>query len=126
MALSVFTQRLGESQGRVVAGSQHSFVLGDGQPGWRADVRVGDYVEVTQTADLTGAQWARVRLHLRAPTDVPAGVAWEAWLIVDHRRAAGVRAWPGRERSVELWANVSKLSGNHVVGVRLVLVARDR
>ena len=57
------------------------------------------------------------------PAGTPAGLAWEASLVVDGTALARMRAKPGRERLVtDLAANVSKLSGVHTVGVRLELV----
>ncbi len=57
------------------------------------------------------------------PASTPAGLAWEASIIVDGSKLATMRARPGRERLVtDLAANVSKLSGLHAIGVRLELV----
>jgi len=118
--LTAFTSRLGEGQGWLGPGV---FVLGDAEPGRVFEFDVGDYAEVTQPADLTAAALVMGRLSLRVPSNVPAGFAWEASLIVDGAKYASVQARPGRERLVtDLAANVSKLAGVHVVGVRLELV----
>jgi hypothetical protein len=54
---------------------------------------------------------------------MPAGLAWEASVVVDGMKYASLRSRPGRERTVtDLAANVSKLAGVHVIGVRLELV----
>ena len=69
--MDAFTARLGVSEGRVErAPGDVVFALGDLTPGWTADFAAGDYVEVAQTADLTGVAVVRVTGTLRAP---PAG-----------------------------------------------------
>jgi len=135
-ALTAFDCRLGVSQGRLprealASGSgppapgsgDFVFVLGDVEPGRRYDLDLGDHAEVVQAVDLTGADLVRALLHLRVPADVPAGLAWEASLIVDGVRQARARCRPGCTRTLtDLAANVSKLAGVHQVGVRLQLV----
>jgi hypothetical protein len=128
MALTAFTSRLGQGQGRLetpkAASGACAFVLGDVEPGRVFELVAGDHADVTQSADLTGVNLVRAYLRLRAPENVPAGLAWEAALIVDGVALARMRSKPGLERVVtDLAANVSKLSGVHVVGVRLQLVA---
>ena len=55
---------------------------------------------------------------------VPAGLAWEASVVVDGVKRSRMTCAPGRTRSItDLAANVSKLTGTHDVGVRLELVA---
>jgi hypothetical protein len=72
---------------------------------------------------LTGVALMRALVRLRVPASTPAGLTWEASLIVDGAKQARVRASPGRERLVtDLAANVSKLTGVHTIGVRLELV----
>lgn len=120
MELTAFTSRLGEGQGRLVPGV---FVLGDDEPGRFFELALGDHVEVTQSTDLTGVTLVRSAMVLRVPKRLPAGLAWEVSLIVDGAKYASLGARPGRERLVtDLAANVSKLTGVHVVGVRLELV----
>jgi hypothetical protein len=127
VALTAFTARLGTSQGRVRAegGAQDFvFVLGDQEQGRLAELAPGDYVEVTQSTDLTGVGFIRAQMRLRVPATVPSGFAWEAAIIVDGAKRAMVRGRPGGSREItDLGANVSKLSGPHTVGVRLELVA---
>ena len=120
-----FTARLGAGQGRLPDGAGgHAFVLGHAEPGWRADLEAGDFAEVRQDVDLTGAHLVRVRLRLRVPVDVPPGVAWRASLWVGGIRRASARGAPGRERFLgDLAANVGALRGTHLVAVRLELVA---
>lgn len=127
MALTALTRRLGRGQGRVrirdAAEGEYAFVLGDDEPGHLVNLAPGDHAEVTQTTDLTGAALLRVSLRLRVPARTPTGFGWEAALLVDGVKAARMRVLSGRERLVtDLAANVSKLSGMHVVSVRLELV----
>ncbi len=127
MALTAFTSRLGRGQGRLqtshATSGEYAFVLGEDEPGRLFELAPGDHTEVTQSTDLTGVKLVRALLRLRVPASTPAGFAWEASLVVDGTKLARMRARPGRERLVtDLAANVSKLSGTHVVGVRLELV----
>ena len=129
MDLDAFTSRLGLGHGRIrpaslPAGSgEYAFVLGEDEPGRFFELGLGDHTEVTQSTDLTGVKLVRALLRLRVPASTPAGLAWEASLVVDGTALARMRAKPGRERLVtDLAANVSKLSGVHTVGVRRELV----
>lgn len=127
MALTAFTSRLGRSQGRLsnpsASEGDYAFVLGDEEPGRFFELAPGDHAEVTQETDLTDVMLVRAILRLRVPASTPAGVAWEASIVVDGAKLARMRARPGRERLVtDLAANVSKVAGLHTVGVRLELV----
>ena len=127
MALTAFTSRLGRGQGRLATpkatGGDYAFVVGDDEAGRLFEVAPGDHAEVTQETDLTGVMLVRALLRLCVPASTPAGLAWEASIIVDGVKRATMRAKPGRERLVtDLAANVSKLAGLHTIGVRLELV----
>lgn len=127
MALTAFTSRLGHGQGRLATlkatSGDYVFVLGDDEPGRLFELAPGDHAEVTQDTDLTGVMLVRTFLRLRVPASTPAGLAWEASIVVNGTKFARMRAKPGRERLVtDLAANVSKLSGLHTIGVRLELV----
>ncbi len=126
--LTAFTSQLGRGQGRLqtakATSGDYAFVLGNDEPGHFFDLAPGDYAEVTQPTDLTNVRLVRALLRLRIPASTPLGLAWQASLVVDGAPLARIRARPGRERLVtDLAANVSKLSGMHLVGVRLALVA---
>jgi hypothetical protein len=123
MELDAFTERLGQDQGRVAAtGGAVNFALGDLEPGWRADLAVGDYVEVVQTLDITGVALVRVRGSLRVPRALDPALAWEVAVVADGAPAARIFGLAGRTRTLtDLAANVSKLTGAHEVGVRLTL-----
>ncbi len=127
MALTAFTSRLGRSQGRLATpkatGGEYAFVLGDDETGRLFELTPGDHAEVTQETDLTDVMFVRVLLRLRVPASTPSGLAWEASILVDGTKLARMRAKPGHERLVtDLAANTSKLSGLHILGVRLELV----
>ncbi|RKH04357.1 hypothetical protein [Corallococcus carmarthensis] len=131
MALTAFTSRLGLGQGRIrpqrgtPASGEYLLVLGDEEPGRRFELAPGDFAEVTQAVDVTGVDLFRAALRLRVPSGAPAGLAWEASLVVGGVKYARCLGRPGRERLVaDLAANVSKLSGVHTVGVRLELVSQ--
>jgi hypothetical protein len=120
MELTAFTSRLGEGQGRLGPGV---FVLGDDEPGRTFELVHGDHVEVTQVVDLTGVTLVRTSMKVRTPKRIPPGFAWEVSIAVDGAKHASVTLRAGSERSLDdLAANVSKLTGQHTVGVRLELV----
>jgi hypothetical protein len=120
MELTAFTSRLGEGQGRLGPGV---FVLGDDEPGRTFELVHGDHVEVTQVVDLTGVTLVRTSMKVRTPKRIPPGFAWEVSIAVDGVKHASVTLRAGSERSLDdLAANVSKLTGQHTVGVRLELV----
>ncbi len=120
MELTAFTSRLGEGQGRLGPGV---FVLGDDEPGRTFELTLGDHVEVTQVVDLTGVTLVRTSMKVRTPTRMPPGFAWEVSIVFDGVKYASVTLRAGSERTLDdLAANVSKLTGQHTVGVRLELV----
>lgn len=118
--MDAFTARLGVSEGRVVgADGTVVFVLGDLEPGRLHDLAPGDYVELAQTADLTGGLLVRVRGVLRAP----AAGSWRVSLRVGGTEVASLLGWPGRTRPVtDLAANVSGAAGPTEIAIRLTLV----
>lgn len=127
MALTAFTSRLGVGQGRVPAvqtsEGDHVFVLGERERGRFSGLAPGDRAEVTQSVDLTEVRFVRAALSLDVPESVPDGLAWEASIVVDGAKRAAARARRGRTRTLsDLAANVSKVTGVHLVGVRLELV----
>jgi len=116
MELTAFTSRLGEGQGRLGPGV---FILGDDEPGRTFDLTTGDHVELTQLVDLTGVTLVRAEMKLRVPADA----TWEVSITVDGVKYAALRARRGSERTLsDLAANVSKVSGMHMVGIRLELL----
>lgn len=123
MEFDAFTARLGIGQGRIDMDGQTVFVLGDVEPGWHRTLAVGDYAEVAQQVDLTDIEIVRASLTLHVRAGIPAGLAWEVSITVDGAKAGRVLGWPGRTRTItDLGANVSKLTGQHTVAVRLELV----
>ena len=129
MTLTAFTTNLGASQGRVATPKatvgDFAFVLGDAEPGRVFELVPGDHAQVTQLVDVTAMHFVRASLRLRIPASMPAGLAWEASILVDGSKVAAARSKPGRERLItDLAGNVSKLVGTHMLGVRLALVVQ--
>ena len=128
MELNAFTSRLGIGQGRIkpnnaapVSGD-YVYLLGDDQPGRFFQLESGDYSEVVQDVDLTDKKIIRVNLQLRVPEGLISGYAWEAALTVDGLPVAKATCKSGRQRTIaDLAANVSKITGVHQFGVRLIL-----
>ena len=123
MELDAFTSRLGVGQGRIhplnapVPSGDYVFALGEDQPGRLFELEPDDHAEVTQQTDLTDVDLIRV------PKTLPVGLAWEVSILVDAAKVAAATCKPGCTRVLtDLAANVSKLMGLHVVGVRLELV----
>ena len=91
MVLDAFQSRLGDGQGRLrphwaePTDGDFVFVLGEDEPGRFFELAPGDHCEVTQDTDLTGVDLLRIMLRLRVPTGLPAGLAWEASILVRWR-----------------------------------------
>jgi len=118
--LDAFSCLLGTAQGRTAPGA---FVLGSAEPGYVFELAAGDYAELVQDMDVTGVDLVRARMRLRVPEGLHAGLAWEASLVVDGQKRARATTRPGWTRGLtDLAANVSKLAGDHAVGIRLELV----
>ena len=129
MELTAFESRLGLGQGRIAPAhatppsGDYVFVLGDDEAGRLFELAPGDRAEVLQQTDLSGVDLIRAHLRLRVPASLPAGLVWEASIVVDGTKHATATCSPGRERVLtDLAANVSKMTGLHEVGVRLELV----
>lgn len=120
--MTVFDDRLGENNGRVAVGDGYAFVLGSHWDGATGRLTVGDRVQVTQTVDVTDDIVLRAELTMRTPV-MPAGLAWQASLILDDVVQVATLGWPGRTRQIkDLAIPVSHLVGPRVFGVRLALV----
>lgn len=132
MALNAFTRELGSKQGRIIpagwtapAGS-YVFVLGFDGASHFEELNIGDFAEVSQTAEFgAGARVVRVRTRFRPPASMPAGAAWKFSIKVDATELYSRVIAPGRtlDRS-DIGVNVSKVGGgNHALTFRLELVA---
>lgn len=121
MTLDAFRAHLGVEQGRVARGDGHVLVLGSRTPGRVHALTVGDFAELTQRADLTGADLVRVTATCVVSTTT---ASWTLTLRVDGVVYARRVLPPGRRVEVrDLAANVAGLSGEHEVAVRLELEA---
>jgi len=129
MELDAFSARLGSSQGRIApvnaspGSGDFVFVLGDDESGRFAELAQGDRAEVSQTVDLTGQTLVRAHLQLNAPKSLDPGLVWEASILIDGAKKAKFTCASGRKRiATDMAANVSKLTGTHLVSIRLELV----
>lgn len=132
MSLTPFEAALGRTQGRIrpdgatPSDGSWMLVLGSDLDGVVADgLEAGDYHEASQSLDVTGIELIRVgQLELRDPGDAAAALlAWEASLLIDGSAVSTMRAYAGRSRTIsDMVANVSGLSGVHVITLRLSLV----
>lgn len=132
MALDPFGIQPGTESGRVVApagwpaNATAAYVLGSDAPGQLRQFNVGDYVEVAQTADFSGAKILRLSVRLRGPLLAPptVGSAWVFLVLVDG----------GEKLRVPLDARTRTLAdqgiyvgnqapGNHTLALRLALVS---
>lgn len=131
MSLSGWEIELGSGQGRIqpqsipaLSGSW-TFVLGHDLPGRTVKLAAGDYVQIKQDGEFTGALLCRVTAHLRPPAVIPAGVYWRFGLYIDGTEMKGHDLPQGLvERTrVDLAANVSQLAaGDHELAMRLTLL----
>lgn len=130
LGLTGFNLGLGVDQGRIEPDNytppegDFVFVLGSDIAGQFLDFEVGDYVEAKQTADFDTTTIARVTVRTRAPETMPAGLGWKFSLRIDGSERASEILEPDDDfvRDREFAANVSQLSGDHELSVRLELV----
>jgi hypothetical protein len=129
MAFTPFDMEMGARQGRLKpsgwtpTSGEYAFVLGSNLPGHIHRLEAGDHCEVSQEMDLTGVNFIRARLRLRNASFLPAGLNWEASILVDGMKKATMTVEPGKTRDrADMAANVSKLTGMHSVAVRLELI----
>lgn len=130
MSLTVWNRAMGTLQGRLVPRGfvppegSFAFVLGCDLPGFTGRVEVGDFVEVRQQASFGEAKLLRLRAQLRPPTTVPAGILWRFAIRIDGVERVAAMLMPGRTRDrLDLAVNVSKLTGEHELALRLALAA---
>lgn len=130
MAFTPFDTALGTRQGRispvgfVPTSGDFAFVLGSDADGDVHDFEIGDYAEVQQSVDVSAENFIRARLRLRNPAQLPSGIGWQASITIDGAPRVTMLLGEGRTRDrADMAANVSKLTGNHDVGLRLELVA---
>lgn len=129
MEFDAFTARQGTGQGRIVPkntislSGDYVFALGDDEANRFFNLAAGDHAEVIQDVDLTDHDIVRTNLHVRVPSSLSHGYAWEISIVVDGVKMVTVTCRPGRERMLmDVAANTSKMTGIHQVGVRFELV----
>ena len=124
MELTAFNARLGFTQGRLQSGDEFEFVLGDNLPGYEYNLEPGDHAEIVQETDLTDVTLVNTEGCLEVREDLPANLAWEVSIVVDGTKYSRTTiSLESTKHLTDLAANVSKISGMHLVGVRLELVA---
>lgn len=99
--------------------------LGSSEPNNYVRLNVGDYAEVSQTAEFaTTLALVRATFSFRAPTVLPSGVLWRVAIFVNDAEVVG-RNITNDGRLVtrfDLATNVSNLgAGDHKIAVRLSL-----
>ncbi len=123
--ITAFDARVGLDQGRLPrrpAGGDFAFVLGSTLSERVEDLAPGDFVQVDRVADVTGATFVRFGLDLFVPRSTPAGYEWRVGLLLDGVEVVSAAGWKGLRRApADLAINVSKLSGEHTIGVRVRL-----
>ncbi len=126
--VGAFNREFGVKQGRIAAAGtgEYLFLLGYSDPGYVDRLRVGDYAQISQTADFAdnSATMMRVHARLRPPTEMPDGLAWKFSLLIDGDEHASQILTPGSTRTrVDLAASVVKLAaGNHELVLRLEVI----
>jgi hypothetical protein len=125
MELTAFNSRLGISQGRIPLEEtdQFVFVLGDDVPGYVYNLEPEDHAQVVQEIDLTDIGIVQTELSVRIPDSIPDSVGFELSIVVDNIKMATTVCFTGQKRHItDLFANVSKSTGVHTVGVRLEII----
>lgn len=131
MALDPFGIQPGIRSGRVVAppgwpeDATAAYVLGCDLPGTLREFNVGDYVEVTQSADFAGAKLLSLTVRLRAPLlqPPPSGAAWAFLVLVDGTEKRRVLLDARTRTLTDQGIYVGDQSaGTHSLALRLALV----
>ncbi len=99
------------------------FVLGSIEAGCYHELVLNDGAKLVQEVDLTNVDLIRVNWDIRIPDSTPAGYAWEISVLVDDTEKARLTCPPGTRRNLnDLAANVSKITGHHLVGIGIRLI----
>lgn len=127
MPFDVLSNTLGLTQGRLqaIGAPEGSYVFVLGSVGLPAEyLEIGDYVEVKQTADITGKTFVQFVGRVVPPTSLPVGYGWRASLRVGGVERTGRILYANRTRTfVDMKANVSHLTGNQELAFRLAVVS---
>ena len=100
-------------------------MLGDEQPGEFHEIKIGDFAEVVQETDLTGVSLVRLSGNIHIPESTPPDLKWVVSITIDDIPYSRLTCLPGHSREIgDMAANVSKLTGIHRVGVRLILATQ--
>jgi hypothetical protein len=130
MALDAFTRLFGDTQGRIQPvnatpfNQDYMFVLGSDTAGQIFDLDIGDKVEFSQAADITGTKVVRFKAHFRGPSSMPGGHKWVlSWYVGAAVQSTRVLT-PGREIGyVDGAFDVSQLTGVQTLMFRLELTS---
>lgn len=95
------------------------FVLGEDRSGVFMRLAVGDFVEVEQTADVTGVTLVRVRARVRSPA-MAGDLVWVVSLMLDGAAVYSINLYRDLD-SLDLAIPIGALTGDHRIGVRLEL-----
>jgi hypothetical protein len=121
--LTPFDARLGRDQGRLAHGSGHAVWIGSAQDGRKYEMSAGDLVDIVRVADVTGDLLVKFSIRFTSPRGMTGGHIWRVCLLLDGEVVTSAAGWPGYERVLDLAIDVSHVSGEHEVGVRLILEA---
>jgi len=125
---NAFDADYGTEQGRIESSTaplgSYLFQLGSSVPGkvYRFTDAGSSYVNITQTADVTGLTFLKCSMDLRGVTVIPTDAYWEIWFLVDGTpQASAYILGPGDRRLTDMGVNLTGLTGNHDIGFQINL-----
>lgn len=105
--MDAFDRLFGSAQGRIEPANATAFdgdwmfCLGSDLEGSEWDLNVGDGIEITQAADITGLKLVRFKAHLRVPAVMPAARGWRLHWYVGAAEQASWFLESGTELDIE-------------------------
>lgn len=129
---TAFDRELGTTQGRIDPADYanpdgtYAFCLGRDIAGQFHDLSVGDYIEISQTADFDNVKIARITVNLVGPDPdfFPGGVRWKFRILIDGTERASAFVAQGKTVQREMAVNVEQLTPAtlYTLSLRLELV----
>lgn len=123
MSANAFTARMGYSQGRLVLPDGSTvFVMGEREPGYFHELVAGDFIQISQSVDLSAVDWIWPQLRFSVPESTGPQWLWRVSIWVSGVMLVSTDGRAGQVRELkDFAANVSKHSGLHEVTLMLSL-----
>lgn len=125
---NAFDADYGTEQGRIASSSapleSYLLQLGSAVPGkvYRFTDTGSSYVNIAQTADITGISFLKFTADLRGVSVLPTDANWELWMLVDGTPLATTYiTGPTSKRLTDMGVNLYGLTGAHEIAFQLNL-----